>query len=352
MASPLDRRSFLRNGALAGAGLLAAGALPTLAGCSSDEGSADASAEGDLGSVSQQLPWIKDVQFAGDYLAETKGYWADRGLGVTTIAGGPNVAALAAMVSGKALVTQSHPDSIAAALTEGAELTILGAKFQRSPLAITSPAGSPITEPSQLVGKRIGVQPNNDIAWTAFLEINDIDPASVPTVVAGFDPSPLSNGEVDGWVSFITDEPVTLAAAGFPNTTMSFADFGFDTIANCVVVRSDSLEGTPRKQLAAYLYGLIKGWQDAIADPDEATKVALEDFGGDLDQDPATAKEVLTANNELMTDQGDLTTGLFTISPERIDQTIALVDQLGGELPSSTFDLSIIEEVYDGSTSL
>jgi ABC-type nitrate/sulfonate/bicarbonate transport system substrate-binding protein len=256
------------------------------------------------------------------------------------------------MVAGKALVTQAHPDSIATALAEGAELAVIGAKFQRSPLAITSPADAPITEPAQLVGRTIGVQPSNDIAWNAFLRINDIDPASVPTIVAGFDPSPLSNGEADGWVSFITDEPITLAAAGFENTTMAFADFGFDTIANCVVVKADSVSGTPREQLAAYLHGLIKGWQDAIADPAEGVTVALGDFGGDLDQDPATARKVLDANNVLMTDEGNLSTGLFTIAPERIEQTRALVRELGAELPEDIFDLSIIEDVYDGRTSL
>ncbi len=354
MNPQLDRRTFLLRSTYVGAGLLAAGPLVSLAGCSSDSKSSGTTVAGgaDLGSMRQQLGWIKDVQFAGDYLAETKGYWTDQGLEVTTDAGGPNIASIPTVVGKKALVTQGNPDAVGTAIAAGAALSIIGTKFQISPYAMTSPEDAPISTPQDMVGRTIGVQPNNDMVWDAFLKINDIDPASVNKLVAGFDPSPLANGEADGWLSFITDEPVTLAAAGFANYVMPFSDFGFNTIANCLVVRSESLSGEPRKQLVAFLNGLIRGWQDAIADPDEAVEVALNDFGGDLDQDPETATEVLAANNVLMTDGGQLDTGLFTISPDRITTTIAMAADLDIELAESVFDLSLIEEVYDGATSL
>jgi len=356
MNPQLDRRTFLRRGAVTGAGLVALGPLATLLGCSSDSdsssGTTAAGGAAGLGSMRQQLGWIKDVQFAGDYLAETKGYWTDQGLKVTTDAGGPNVASIPTVVGKKALVTQANPDAIGAAIAQGAALSVIGTKFQTAPYALTSPAGTPITTPQDMVGKTIGVQPNNDMVWDAFLEINDIDPGSVEKLVAGFDPSPLTTGEADGWLSFITDEPITLAASGFANHVMPFSDFGFNMIANCLVVRSDSLEGEAREQLVAFLHGLILGWQDAIADPAEGVKVALEDFGGDLDQDPATAAEVLAANNSLMTEDGALSTGLFTISSDRITTSIATVADLGIELDESVFDLTLIDEVYDGATSL
>jgi ABC-type nitrate/sulfonate/bicarbonate transport system substrate-binding protein len=354
MNPALDRRTFLRRSALAGAGLVAVGPLGALVGCSSDGDSSGTTAAGGsgLGTMRQQLGWIKDVQFSGDYLAETKGYWTDQGLEVITDAGGPNIASIPTVVGGKALVTQGNPDAVGSAIAEGAALSIIGSKFQISPYALTSPESSPITTPQEMVGRTIGVQPNNDMVWDAFLRINDIDPSSVEKIVAGFDPTPLANGEVDGWLSFITDEPVTLAAAGFANVVMPFSDFGFDTIANCLVVRSDSLQGESRAQLVAFLHGLIRGWQDAIADPDEAVAVALDDFGGDLGQDPETAAQVLAANNQLMTDNGTLTTGLFTISADRVDTTIAMCADLDIELAESVFDLSLIDEVYDGATSL
>jgi ABC-type nitrate/sulfonate/bicarbonate transport system substrate-binding protein len=355
MNPQLDRRTFLRRSAFTGAGLVALGPLAALVGCSSDSDSSSgttAASGGSLGSIHSQLGWIKDVQFAGDYLADTKGYWTDQGLEVTIDAGGPNVASIPVVVAKKALVTQANPDAIGTAIAKGAALSIIGAKFQTAPYAITSAAGSPITTPQEMVGKKIGVQPNNDMVWDAFLEINDLAPDSIEKIVAGFDPSPLSNGEADGWLSFITDEPVTLAAAGFANYVMPFSEFGFNMIANCLTVRSDSLEGKEREQLVAFLHGLIMGWQDAIADPAEAVTVSLEDFGGDLDQDPDTAAKVLAANNSLMTDDGALTTGLYTISPERITTTIETVGDLGIELDESVFDLSLIEEVFDGATTL
>ena len=86
----LDRRSFLRRGAAGGAGLalLGTGGMSAfLAACGSsskpavvgifDDGRRAAK---DLGELTFQLSWIKNVEFAGEYIADTNGYYKDAGL--------------------------------------------------------------------------------------------------------------------------------------------------------------------------------------------------------------------------------------------------------------------------------
>ena len=63
-----------------------------LAACSSDKkttsssgttvagGSSGTVAPGSLGKLDYQLSWIKNVEFAGAYIADTKGYYTDAGL--------------------------------------------------------------------------------------------------------------------------------------------------------------------------------------------------------------------------------------------------------------------------------
>ena len=79
----LDRRSFLRRGAIGGAGavLLASGGMSTvLAACSSSSKPASSTTTPsgstgatDLGKLTFQLSWIKNVEFAGEYIADKIG---------------------------------------------------------------------------------------------------------------------------------------------------------------------------------------------------------------------------------------------------------------------------------------
>src|SRR6185295_10596853 len=97
---PLDRRSFLRRGAVGGAGVavLATGGLSALlAACSSSSKSpssattATTAAGGtkDFGELAFQLSWVKNVEFAGEYIADTNGFYTAEGFSkVTLISGG------------------------------------------------------------------------------------------------------------------------------------------------------------------------------------------------------------------------------------------------------------------------
>ena len=97
MSNTFNRRSFLRRSGLTVAGLAAVGgASGFLAACGSDSKDDSSSSSGsgskDFGTLDYQLSWIKNVEFAGQYIADTNGYYKDLGFsGVNLKAGGPNV---------------------------------------------------------------------------------------------------------------------------------------------------------------------------------------------------------------------------------------------------------------------
>src|SRR5690348_16000596 len=126
----LGRRRFLV------AGGLAAVAGPVLAACSSSSSSsssptASAAAGGgaadSFGALSYRLSWIKNVEYAGSYIADSKGYYKDHGFSsVSLISGGPSATPMEADVAtGKALVSVSSPDITGAAILKGAPLKII-----------------------------------------------------------------------------------------------------------------------------------------------------------------------------------------------------------------------------------
>ncbi|MDT7692895.1 MAG: hypothetical protein QOI75_2262, partial [Pseudonocardiales bacterium] len=79
-----SRRRLLRNAGLAGLGLVAGPAL--LAACGG--GDAAAPAAGGI-PVRVALGWITNVEFAGFWIAQDRGYYRQEGLNVEFIPGGP-----------------------------------------------------------------------------------------------------------------------------------------------------------------------------------------------------------------------------------------------------------------------
>ncbi|MFX9154072.1 ABC transporter substrate-binding protein, partial [Acinetobacter baumannii] len=84
------------------------------------------------------LSWLHSVQFAGSYIALQNGWWAEAGLDVTLLQGGPNAPVEPPVVSGAALVGISAADYTAAAVAQGAPFRIIAVAMQKNPFVIAS----------------------------------------------------------------------------------------------------------------------------------------------------------------------------------------------------------------------
>jgi ABC-type nitrate/sulfonate/bicarbonate transport system substrate-binding protein len=347
----LDRRSLLRTAG----GLAVFGASSALLAACGDDSSSSSSGGGakSLGTLNYQLSWIKNVEFAGAYIADTKGYYTSAGFSsVNLMAGGPSVAQDAVVASGKALIGISSPDITAAAILKGAPIVIIGAQYQKNPFAIMSLASAPISTPQDMIGKKIGVQATNEPVWNAFLKANAIDPGKITKVPAQFDPSPLVSKEVDGWFSFFTNEPNLLKTQGVETAVMLLNDHGYPMVSETYVVKKASLTAD-RDKVKAALLGDIKGWTDSVADPKAGAGLAATKYGKDLKLDEAEQTLESAAQNTVVSTADTKANGLFTITGELIDETIRTL-ALGGVTITGDklFDLSVLKEVYAENASL
>jgi ABC-type nitrate/sulfonate/bicarbonate transport system substrate-binding protein len=359
----LDRRTLLRRGAIGGAGalLLAGGGMSALlAACgsssktpSSSGTTTPGSGKPDYGELSFQLSWIKNVEFAGEYIADTNGYYKAEGFSkVTLISGGAGIAQDAAVASGKAFVCISAPDITSAAINNGADLVTIGAQYQKNPFCVMSLADTPIKTPQDMIGKKIGVQPTNEAVWNSFLKANSIDPSSIKKTVVQFDPQPLVNKEVDGWFSFVTNEPNLLKVKGVDTVTFLLADYKYPLVSETYVVKKSALTDK-RDEIKAMFRADIKGWQQNIKDPTIGAKLAVNKYGKDI---PQTVKEQTlesTAENLLIATTGTRANGLFTMTDALIDENISTLAVAGVTITKEKlFDLSVLQEVYDENPEL
>lgn len=316
-----------------------------LSGCA---GSTEESAEG-YGDLAVQFSWIKNAEFAGEYFADNSGYYQEAGFSSVNFIAGPTATA-AVVLSGEVLVGLSDAVAVTPViLEEGAPLKIIGATYQKNPFTILSLRdGANISSPSDLIGKRIGVQAGgNETLFDALLAANGIDASQVTKVPVEYDPAPLVNGEVDGFLAYVTNESITVQNLGYEVTNLLFADNGLPFVAEAFVVTQDSIDKR-REELKAFLYATIRGWKDAIANPDEGARLAVEIYGKDLGLDIEKEKQQSRAQNDLLvvTDE-TRANGLLTISSDLQTLNIQTLARAGYQITAEQlFDMSLLAEVY------
>lgn len=357
--SALARRSFLRMAGLAGLGVAGAGALAACGGSSDGAASPGGSASGgsaDYGDLAIQLSWIKNIEFAGEYFADSKGYFKDAGFSsVNLIAGGAaGTSAEAAVTSGKALVGLSAPTITAPAINEGAPLKIIGATFQKNAFCIVSLADkNPIPDPAAMKGKKIGVQSGgNEQIFAGLLKANGIDASELTIVPVQYDPTVVTTGEVDGFMAYLTNEPILLQGKGFQTVQFAFADHGLPLVTETFTVAQQSIE-EDRDKLKAFLKAEVLGWTDALNNPEEGAKLAVEQYGKDLNLNLEEQIEEINAQATLVVTDDTVKNGLFTMTDELIATNIESLGTAGTTITAEElFDLSLLAEVYSEDPSL
>jgi len=351
-AARLSRRTMLQWAAL---GIAAPSALAAC-GSSSGSGTSGSSSGAGFGSIGIQLSWIKNIEFSGEYFATTKGYYTAAGFSsVNLIAGGSaGTSAESAVAAGKAFVGLSSPGATGPAILQGAPLKTVATTYQKNPFAILSVTSKkPIAAPKDMAGKKIGVQQGtNEVLFKALLTANGMTTSDVTIVPVQYDPTVLITGEVDGYMAYITNEPILIRSKGYPTTTFLFADYGLPLAAETFVVLQDSI-ANDRAKVKALLKAEIQGWTDAVASPASSANLAVNNFGkGDgLNVTEQTAEA--TAQNGLIVSSDTQKNGLFTMTDALIADNIEALGKVGVSIKSSQlFDLSLLAEVYEENPSL
>jgi ABC-type nitrate/sulfonate/bicarbonate transport system substrate-binding protein len=336
--SNFSRRAFLGTGLKVAGGAamlgLAPGLLDTL-----DSSVAGAATQ----SMAYQLSWVKDAEFAGSFVAASKGYYKAHGLNVNILAGGASVTPEPVVVSGKALVASSEADSVAQAIAQGAALKIIGVRYQKNPFCIVSLAKSPITTPEGLYGKKLGVSAANQVPWQTFVKVAKLDVSKIDVVPVQFDPTPLATGEVDAWMGFITDEPGELEVKGVKVHTFLFADFGYAIYADVYETLESSLQNN-EAELVAFMKAEKQGWTWNFNNIKAGTTIAMQQ----------AKSSGLALNQQLLENKSQealfktpytVKNGLFTMDPADIEANIQTMATGGITATKSMFTNQILEQI-------
>lgn len=350
--NPVSRRDFMKG--MGAIGLLTVGGS-ALAACKPKE----------LRDIRTQLLWIKNTEFNGFYAADLKGYYAEEGLKVEVLPGGPGIVVPDLVEGGDSEVgVWGSSTSFLKGIMGGYQQKAFAACFQRSPAGVMSietypdgSPGTPIRTPQDAVGKRIGLQPGAIPGWTVIVRKAGLDPEEDMEIVeVGWDPTPLFDGTVDGYWCYATNQPGIARLDGYEVVVLDASEWGARAYGNFCIARQDTLDND-REMLVGWLRATIKGWVYANDNIDEMTKHTVETVSPDLEL--AYEQQKVEAVDQVDYMKSDLTRdkGLFWMSPDVWEDAMADLVSLG-ELAEAlpvdqvmTFD--ILEEVYkDGKAAL
>ena len=302
-----------------------------------------------------QFDWIKNVQFAGHYVAEDQGYFAAEGVNAGFAQGGGGIATEVTVNGpGIEMGASSFLSRTIDAMAAGADLVVLGAALQQSPIGFIYLPDNPINTIEDLVGKRIGLQGESGIAdVNTLFGVNGVEP-DYENVPVGFDPSPVVEGEVDAYYAFLTNQPLALQSRGIDHGTVSLGDLGWTRYGRLWVTTRTYLAEN-RDAVVGYMRAGIKGWEHAFADNDLAVDLTVNTHGVDLGLDPANEASQLVAQSAFMKSDVTAAKGLLWMDEATIEGEYEGLRVSGKEnLPAmdDLWDRSVLEDVYAGTTSL
>lgn len=230
----------------------------------------------EVGTVSMRLQWFPQWQFAGYIVALRKGYYADAGLEVSLGQGGPDLVPLPLVASGNDSFGSTGADTIFIAREEGIPVVALATWFQTSPVAFMVHSDSGISSARDFPGRRVAMfyGDNVETEYLAMLQAAGVDRSSIREIPGDYSIVPFLERRIDVWPVYAADQPNTARMAGAEVDLIFSRDYGVQLMGDVLFTTESFLRDNPRT-VQAFVNATLRGWEDAIADPDEAIELIL-----------------------------------------------------------------------------
>lgn len=275
--------------------------------------------------VSLQLSWHHQFQFAGYYAAVEKGFYQDVGLDVTLLEGGPGTQCNEEMlreidfcnVSGSAVKQR----------VEGEKIVVLASIIQHSPIVLITKKDSGLYTPHDLIGKKVEML---------------LSGTPVPEIQAMFNDEgvklsqliPMENtkgigallmGKVDAIYGFLSSEPFQLRKAGVEYNVISPKRYGIDFYGDALITSEQQLEDTSK--VDRFLEASLKGWRYAMSNQQEMADLIVEKYTSERSRENllAEAKVIEKLMLPKLIEIGHINPGRWRHTAERL-ASMGLID--------------------------
>ena len=209
------------------------------------------------------LNWFPEAEHGGFYAALAHGYFAQEGIDMEIIPGGPGAAVIPRVATGKVDFGVENADHVVLARAQSAPVVAVMAPIQTHPRCIMVHAASGITNLAGLRNMTLAMNPGG--AFAHYLRRH----------------APLENvrivpyaGNVSQFIidknlaqqAYTFSEPFAARAAGADPRCLLLADIGFNPYTSCLLTSERLLKENPTL-VRAVVRASLRGWEQYLKDP-------------------------------------------------------------------------------------
>ena len=236
-------------------------------------------------SVTLQLKWVTQGQFAGYYVAQAKGFYDEEGLSVEIKPGGPDIAPEQVIAGGGADVITTWMAAGLAARERGVPLVNIAQPFKQSGLLLTCLKEAGVETTDDFAGKTLGVWFFGNeypfYAWMAKLGYSTEGGADgVEVLKQAFNVDPLIQKQAACISTMTYNEYGQVLKAGITPeelTVFNYRDEGVGMLEDGLYVLEDKLSDPAFvEKMQKFVRASMKGWEYARANAEEAAQIVLD----------------------------------------------------------------------------
>jgi NitT/TauT family transport system substrate-binding protein len=227
--------------------------------------------------ISLQLKWVHQAQFAGYYLAEDKGFFAEEGLLVHIKAGGPDVDPEKLIAEGAADFTQAGGvESLLAARDIGLPVVAIGTLFQKIDVVFIAKRQSGISRLTDFSGRTVSTWYTGvHLILRALLREAGVDPSRINEVAQAGSMAPFLQDDVAVAAATFFNQLPMLRAQGLTDLVIfDPAEFGVVFPRDTMIASEETVNGRP-DIVRRFLRASLRGWKDAATNQAEAVDAVL-----------------------------------------------------------------------------
>ena len=269
-----------------------------------------------------QTDWYPQPEHGGYYQALARGFYAEEGLDVEIVPGGPNAQVMAGVATGRAQFGMTNGDDLIVAISRGVPLKMVAAEMQRDAQGILYHEQNPIRDLRDLNGRTIMAgagsvwiqvaQQKYGIKFNLFPLVGDLarfvnDPEFVQQC-------------------FVTNEPFFARQQGLKVGALLIAHPGYEPYR--VVLASEALIRENPDLVRRFVRASLRGWTDYLSGDPAPANALIKRLRPDLPDDFFTYSIKAMKDYQLVL--GDPSRGekMGQLTAARIETQIKLLREL------------------------